>query len=81
MQVVNLVEISWLALKNTAQSLGSEIEFGTSLWFIYAGFCMFLVVFAGLMSGLTLGLMSLSRVDLEILTRSGTPTERKQAGL
>ncbi|CAO2838741.1 unnamed protein product [Amaranthus hypochondriacus] len=81
MQVVNLVEISWLALKNTAQSLGSEIEFGTSLWFIYAGFCMFLVVFAGLMSGLTLGLMSLSRVDLEILTRSGTPTERKQAAV
>ncbi|KAL0283791.1 UNVERIFIED_CONTAM: DUF21 domain-containing protein [Sesamum angustifolium] len=31
------------------------------------------------MSGLTLGLMSLGLVDLEILQRSGTPTEKKQA--
>ncbi|KAK9868503.1 hypothetical protein WJX84_007236 [Apatococcus fuscideae] len=31
------------------------------------------------MSGLTLGLMSLDHVDLEVLKRSGTPTERKQA--
>ncbi|CAI0578068.1 unnamed protein product [Linum tenue] len=33
------------------------------------------------MSGLTLGLMSLGLVDLEILQRSGTLTEKKQAGL
>ena len=32
------------------------------------------------MSGLTLGLMSLGLVDLEILQRSGTTTEKKQAG-
>ncbi|XP_020267100.1 DUF21 domain-containing protein At4g14240-like [Asparagus officinalis] len=31
------------------------------------------------MSGLTLGLMSLGLVELEILQRSGTPTEKKQA--
>ncbi|KAJ4714670.1 DUF21 domain-containing-like protein [Melia azedarach] len=31
------------------------------------------------MSGLTLGLMSLSLVDLEVLAKSGTPTDRKHA--
>ncbi|XP_044470306.1 DUF21 domain-containing protein At2g14520-like isoform X2 [Mangifera indica] len=38
-----------------------------------------LVVFAGLMSGLTLGLMSMSLVDLEVLAKSGTPTDRQHA--
>lgn len=41
----------------------------------------FLVVFSGLMSGLTLGLMSMSLVDLEVLAKSGTPTDRKHAGI
>jgi len=40
-----------------------------------------LVLFAGLMSGLTLGLMSLSLVDLEVLAKSGTPQDRKHAGI
>ncbi|KMT16192.1 hypothetical protein BVRB_3g053520 [Beta vulgaris subsp. vulgaris] len=81
MKVVNAAVLVWLTLKNTftTDRLGSEIDFGTSLWFIYAGLCGFLVVFAGLMSGLTLGLMSLSLVDLEILKRSGTQDEKKQA--
>lgn len=40
-----------------------------------------LVIFAGLMSGLTLGLMSLSLVDLEVLAKSGTShRDRKHAG-
>lgn len=38
-----------------------------------------LVIFAGLMSGLTLGLMSLSLVDLEVLAKSGTPKDRIHA--
>ncbi|XBH82482.1 hypothetical protein VPH35_071123 [Triticum aestivum] len=38
-----------------------------------------LVLFAGLMSGLTLGLMSLSLVDLEVLAKSGTDKDRKYA--
>ncbi|KAK7328042.1 hypothetical protein VNO77_22136 [Canavalia gladiata] len=38
-----------------------------------------LVMFAGFMSGLTLGLMSLSLVDLEVLAKSGTPQDRKHA--
>lgn len=59
--------------------LGAEIEFGSVWFFVYAGICCFLVLFAGIMSGLTLGLMSLGLVELEILQRSGTSTEKKQA--
>jgi hypothetical protein len=32
------------------------------------------------MSGLTLGLMSMSLVDLEVLAKSGTPRDRIHAG-
>jgi metal transporter CNNM len=39
-----------------------------------------LVLFAGMMSGLTLGLMSMSLVELEVLVKSGTPSDRKHAG-
>lgn len=38
-----------------------------------------LVMMAGLMSGLTLGLMSMDLVELEVLKRSGTDTERMYA--
>ncbi|CAN1835786.1 DUF21 domain-containing protein At1g47330 [Linum perenne] len=38
-----------------------------------------LVIFAGLMAGLTLGLMSLGLVDLEVLMKSGRPQDRKYA--
>ncbi|XVF36108.1 hypothetical protein REPUB_Repub19eG0029900 [Reevesia pubescens] len=38
-----------------------------------------LVCFAGLMAGLTLGLMSLGLVDLEVLIRSGRPQDRIHA--
>ncbi|KAL4290811.1 hypothetical protein GQ457_14G012220 [Hibiscus cannabinus] len=70
-------------LFNTAssvtESVGEGIPFGSPWWFIYAGISCFLVLFAGMMSGLTLGLMSLGLVELEILQRSGTSTEKKQA--
>ncbi|CAI0577838.1 unnamed protein product [Linum tenue] len=56
-----------------------DMEFATVWWFVYAGISCILVLFAGIMSGLTLGLMSLGLVDLEILQRSGTLTEKKQA--
>lgn len=38
-----------------------------------------LVCFAGLMSGLTVGLMSISSLDLKIKLESGTPIEKKYA--
>lgn len=50
-------------------------------FFIHILVIFFLVLFAGLMSGLTLGLMSLSLVDLEVLAKSGTPSDRKNAGI
>ncbi|KAA8543212.1 hypothetical protein F0562_021293 [Nyssa sinensis] len=56
-----------------------DVEFGTLWWFVYAGVSCILVLFAGIMSGLTLGLMSLGLVELEILQRSGTSSEKKQA--
>ncbi|CAH2079270.1 unnamed protein product [Thlaspi arvense] len=58
---------------------GDAIPFGSPWWVIYACVSCFLVLFAGIMSGLTLGLMSLGLVELEILQRSGTPNEKKQA--
>ncbi|KAE8676864.1 DUF21 domain-containing protein [Hibiscus syriacus] len=56
-----------------------DLPFGSVEWFFYAGLSCLLVLFAGIMSGLTLGLMSLSLVDLEILQRSGTVIEKQQA--
>ncbi|KAI7991451.1 DUF21 domain-containing protein [Camellia lanceoleosa] len=50
-----------------------------SEFFIHILIIVFLVLFAGLMSGLTLGLMSMSLVDLEVLAKSGTPKDRKHA--
>lgn len=49
-------------------------------FWMYLLICVGLVAFAGLMSGLTLGLMSLSLVDLEVLAKSGRPDDRKNAG-
>ncbi|KAK4424281.1 DUF21 domain-containing protein [Sesamum alatum] len=48
-------------------------------FFIHIAVIVFLVTFAGLMSGLTLGLMSLSLVDLEVLAKSGTPKDKQYA--
>ncbi|KAA3471105.1 DUF21 domain-containing protein [Gossypium australe] len=58
-----------------------DIPFGSFEWSVFAGVSCLLVLFAGIMSGLTLGLMSLGLVDLEILQRSGTITEKKQAAV
>jgi hypothetical protein len=59
---------------------GDDTAFGSFEWWAYAGISCFLVLFAGIMSGLTLGLMSLGLVELEILQRSGTDSEKAQAG-
>jgi hypothetical protein len=59
---------------------GDDTAFGSLEWWAYAGISCFLVLFAGIMSGLTLGLMSLGLVELEILQRSGTDSEKAQAG-
>lgn len=51
-----------------------------TMFWVYLVICIALVCFAGLMSGLTLGLMSLSLVDLEVLIKAGKPEDRKNAG-
>ncbi|KAL0318086.1 UNVERIFIED_CONTAM: DUF21 domain-containing protein [Sesamum angustifolium] len=50
-----------------------------TMFWVYLIICVGLVCFAGLMSGLTLGLMSLSLVDLEVLIKAGKPEDRKNA--
>ncbi|XAR71443.1 hypothetical protein NMG60_11028701 [Bertholletia excelsa] len=49
---------------------------GDTDFFVTIAIVSALVLFAGLMSGLTLGLMSMSLVDLEVLAKSGTPRDR-----
>ena len=49
--------------------------------FIDGCISIILVLFGGTMSGLTLGLMSLDLVEMEVLQRSGSPEEQKQAGV
>ena len=44
-------------------SLGEDLDASTKIG--YSFLCVALVLFAGLMSGLTLGLLSLDRVELE----------------
>ncbi|KAJ4914760.1 putative DUF21 domain-containing protein [Raphanus sativus] len=72
-------------LVKTAYSLNSfvfeaeDITFGSPWWFVVVGVACLLVLFAGIMSGLTLGLMSLGLVELEILQQSGSSAEKKQA--
>ena len=79
MHLMNAVIATRLMTRNSV--LESEaIPFGSISWFVYLAISCFLVLFAGIMSGLTLGLMSLGLVELEILQRSGTPSEKKQAG-
>ncbi|KAI3809908.1 hypothetical protein L1987_19511 [Smallanthus sonchifolius] len=56
-----------------------EYECCESQFLLHILIIVLLVLFAGLMSGLTLGLMSLSLVDLEVLAKSGTPRDRAYA--
>nr|XP_043618964.1 DUF21 domain-containing protein At2g14520-like [Erigeron canadensis] len=56
-----------------------EYECCETQFFLHIAIIAALVLFAGMMSGLTLGLMSLSLVDLEVLAKSGTPKDRKYA--
>lgn len=82
MHFINAVMLTRMLTRSSGlESDAGEIPFGSLLWFTYAGISCVFVLFAGIMSGLTLGLMSLGLVDLEILQRSGTAVEKKQAGL
>ncbi len=53
------------------------LSFSEMAWFISG--VVLLVILGGLISGLTIGLMSLDETNLTVLQRSGTPKERKYA--
>ncbi|GLT35889.1 hypothetical protein SLA2020_103040 [Shorea laevis] len=57
----------------------SDVPCCETMFWMYLIICIALVCFAGLMSGLTLGLMSLSLVELEVLVKAGQPQDRKNA--
>ncbi|XP_016649974.1 PREDICTED: DUF21 domain-containing protein At5g52790 [Prunus mume] len=50
----------------------------TDFW-VFIVICLVLVSFAGIASGLALGLLSFSQVDLEVLIKSGQPQDQKNA--
>lgn len=52
----------------------SSLSTGTTIG--YAFICVALVIFSGMMAGLTLGLLSLDKMDLEVIKRSGTDHEK-----
>eukprot|EP01027_Heterolobosea_sp_BB2_P013467 GEZU01019431.1.p1 GENE.GEZU01019431.1~~GEZU01019431.1.p1 ORF type:complete len:345 (+),score=38.11 GEZU01019431.1:103-1137(+) len=61
---------------------GIEFSFPSLPWYewvIYSVACLFLVLFAGVMSGLTLGLLSIDPMQLKVLLRAGTDTEKEYA--
>ncbi|KAM1077982.1 hypothetical protein ACFX19_025704 [Malus domestica] len=59
--------------------MAMEYECCTSGFFIHTVVIVLLVLFVGLMSGLTLGFISMSLVDIEVLAKSRTPKDRKHA--
>ncbi|XP_061355781.1 DUF21 domain-containing protein At5g52790-like [Gastrolobium bilobum] len=48
-------------------------------FWVYLIICLVLVLLAGTASGLTIGLLSFSHVDLEVLIKAGNPKDRKHA--
>lgn len=82
MVLVGLLGLSHAILRSSSAGRGGHDDAYTQpWWWIWACICIFLVLFAGIMSGLTLGLMSLGLMDLEVLQQSGTDAEKKQASM
>jgi metal transporter CNNM len=49
------------------------------MFWAYLIICLVLLAFAGITSGLALGLLSFSQVDLEVLIKAGQPQAQKNA--
>ncbi|XP_068654238.1 DUF21 domain-containing protein At1g47330-like isoform X2 [Aristolochia californica] len=58
---------------------GADVPCCNTKFWLFVLVVVGLVAFAGLMAGLTLGLMSLGLVDLEVLIKSGRPQDRVHA--
>ena len=67
-------------ITETSDSGDEEMAMFSFGWWVCCAISTFLVAFAGIMSGLTLGLMSMSPVDLDVLKSSGTAEQKAQAG-
>eukprot|EP00899_Mesostigma_viride_P006283 jgi/Mesvir1/15656/Mv03260-RA.1 len=52
---------------------------GTDRFYIDIAACVFMVCLAGICSGLTLGLLSLDTMNLEVILKSGSPSQRSHA--
>lgn len=50
-----------------------------SFW-LFLIICLVIVALAGIASGLALGILSFSQVDLEVLIKAGRPKDKKHAG-
>lgn len=61
--------------------MAADVPCCETMFWVYLVICVALVSFSGLMSGLTMGLMSLSLVDLEVIMKAGQPKDRKNVGL
>lgn len=57
---------------------GVRAQFGTFEFWLYFGISLFLILFAGLMSGLTVGYLSIDELVLELKLKNGTGKEKKQ---
>ncbi|CAB4038302.1 DUF21 domain-containing At4g33700 isoform X2 [Paramuricea clavata] len=57
----------------------SPLNYHDKMFWVYLGVYVGLVLFAGLMSGLTMGLLSLDILSLKVLARGGKPDEQKHA--
>lgn len=67
-------------LVNSTLNPGNQV--GILLWYeyiIYTSVCTFLVLFGGLMSGLTLGLLSIDPMQLSVLKSAGSESEKRAA--
>lgn len=62
-----------------AASADDRVQPGTGEFFIFLFSSLVLILVAGLMSGLTVGYMSLDKLNIEILKKTGTGPQRKQA--
>lgn len=80
-QSFSLLSFYLLSFRFSSKTMAaSDVPCCEPMFWIYLVICIALVCFAGLMSGLTLGLMSLSLVDLEVLVKAGQPQDRRNAG-
>ena len=77
-----LLEESISKLKRERERVKMAVEYSCCglEFFVHVLIIVLLLMFAGMMSALTLGLMSTSLVDLEVLAKSGTPKDRLHAG-